>query len=93
MGYTMIEFTRVLQGNFSGADSPYNVEQIAADRWRVFNPSDFSVTVSLRQKPPRKLGLLNLPVLEVSFDVTTGDASQEQAFYDKFFKYFHKGGG
>ncbi len=93
MGYTIAEFGRVLQGNFSGSDSPYDVEQIAADHWRVFNQSNLSVTISLVQKPPRQLGLLNLPVLGVSFTITSGDDEQEQAFYDRFFKYFHKGGG
>ena len=93
MGYTIDEFARVLQGNFSGVDSIYAVEQIGADQWRVFNQSHLSVTISVEQKPPRKLGLLNLPVLAVSFAVSSGDDREEQDFYAKFFKYFHKGGG
>ena len=93
MGYTMVEFARVLTGNFSGSDSPYQVEEIATDQWRVFNQSNLSVTISVDQKPPRTLGLLNLPVLAVSFVVISGDDDGVQAFYDRFFKYFHKGGG
>ena len=93
MGYTVVEFARVLKGNFSGSDSPYQVAEIATDQWRVFNQSDLSVTISVEQKPSRKLGLLNLPVLAVSFIVISGDDGEVQAFYDRFFKYFHKGGG
>ncbi|MDJ0832146.1 MAG: hypothetical protein QNJ69_01400 [Gammaproteobacteria bacterium] len=93
MGYTLDEFAKVLQGNFSAADSPYRVEQVAAGQWRVASQSDLAVTISVKQKPERQLGLLNLPVLAVSFAVTAGNDDEEQAFYDKFFKYFHKGGG
>ncbi len=93
MGYTLVEFGKVLQGNFSAADSPYRVEKIAQDHWRVTANPALSVTIRLNEKPPRQLGLLNLPVLAVSFTTESGNSNDEQAFFDKFFKYFHKGGG
>ena len=93
MGYTPVEFGKVLQGNFSGADSPYRVEQLASGQWRVYDQASLSVIISLEEKPARQLGLLRLPVLAVSFAVTSGNDNEAQAFYDKFFKYFHKGGG
>ena len=93
MGYTIAEFGKVLQGNFSAPESSYRVEQLDSTRWRVFDQANLSVTISLVEKPPRQLGLLSLPVLGVSFAVTSANDNETRAFYDKFFKYFHKGGG
>jgi hypothetical protein len=45
------------------------------------------------EKPPRKLGLFKLPVLEVKFSFTDTDAVLRNQFFHRFHQYFHKGGG
>jgi hypothetical protein len=94
MGYTIIEFSKVLHGNFSGEHSEYSCQDISPSSWVICNDqSDLKTRIDVEQKPPRSLGLLNLPVLGVSFHLIAGNTEDQQLFFDKFFRYFHKGGG
>lgn len=94
MGYAADEFGNVLQGPFSGDKSPYSCETIAPHHWRVSHKdTSRSLEIQVLEKPPRRLGLFALPVLQVQFDLHDGDDQFKTGFFDRFHKYFHKGGG
>jgi hypothetical protein len=94
MGYTVSEFSKVLHGNFSAQHSEYNCKDISQNSWLISHEgSNLKTQITVIQKPARKLGLLNLPVLGVSFKLMAGETQDEQKFFEKFFRYFHKGGG
>jgi hypothetical protein len=94
MGYTISEFSKVLHGNFSAQHSEYNCHDHSQTRWIISHElSDLKTEISVVQKPPRTLGLLNLPVLAVTFKLISGEIPDQQKFFEKFFRYFHKGGG
>lgn len=94
MGYGADEFTRVLNGTFSGEKSDYRCDLVSRHHWRI-TQIDGSLQISVRvsEKPPRRLGLFVLPVLQVQFNVHHSDTDLQTEFFDRFFKYFHKGGG
>ncbi len=94
MGYSAAEFERVLGGNFTGEQSPYQSRPVDTGRWRVLHPGQgFETEISIEAQPPRKLGLIELPVLKVHFTDLSDCAECREQFFSKFFKYFHKGGG
>jgi len=53
----------------------------------------FDLDIKVAEKPPRKLGLFNLPVLEVKFSFADTEAELREIFFHRFHQYFHKGGG
>ena len=94
MGYGADEFGKVLLGPFSGDRTDFNATEIARHHWRVsLDGSVFELEISVAEKPPRKLGLFNLPVLEVKFNFTDTETALRDAFFHRFHQYFHKGGG
>jgi hypothetical protein len=94
MGYTLNEFSNVLHGNFSAQQSVYRCKDLSQNSWLISHErGSLQTEIRVIQKPPRKLGLLNLPVLGVTFRLISGDSQDEQQFFEKFFRYFHKGGG
>ena len=94
MGYGADEFGKVLLGPFSGDRTDFNAAEIARHHWRVWlDGSDFELEIRAAEKPPRKLGLFNLPVLEVRFNFNDTEASLRATFLHRFHQYFHKGGG
>jgi hypothetical protein len=94
MGYAADEFGKVLNGPFSGDNSPYECHELERHNWSVQQPGkDLDLTIKVSQKPPRKLGLFNLPVLDVSFSFGDTDATLREGFFHRFHQYFHKGGG
>ncbi|MCH7880652.1 MAG: hypothetical protein IIB69_03560 [Proteobacteria bacterium] len=94
MGYRADEFGNVLNGSFSGEKSPYRCEGIAPNHWRIsLAGKTILLDIQVSEKPPRKLGLFVLPVLQVRFHIKHSDEDQQAQFFDRFFKYFHKGGG
>ena len=94
MGYTISEFSSVLHGNFSSADSKFSCEDLSPDSWIITQDlSQFRMHIQVQQLAARSLGLLELPVLGVSFKPISGTSSEKQLFFEKFFRYFHKGGG
>jgi hypothetical protein len=94
MGYAADEFANVLNGTFSGEKSPYRCEAIAAYQWRICLADKTELLdVKISEKPPRKLGMFSLPVLQVRFHVGNANEQQRSAFFGRFHQYFHKGGG
>ncbi len=94
MGYGADEFGKVLLGPFSGAHSDFDANEIGRHHWRVsLEDSTFTVDIRVAEKPPRKLGLFNLPVLDVKFSFNAVEGSQRDDFFHRFHQYFHKGGG
>ena len=94
MGYGADEFGKVLNGAFSGENSPYECRELGRHHWSVEQPgAELELTIKVTQKPPRKLGLFNLPVLDVSFSLGATDAALREGFFHRFHQYFHKGGG
>ena len=94
MGYGADEFGKVLNGPFSGEKSSYRCNEIDRHHWSVEQPGkSFILAIMVTEKPPRKLGLFKLPVLEVKFSFTDTDAVLRDQFFHRFHQYFHKGGG
>ncbi len=94
MGYGADEFGTVLTGPFSGADSVYRCNTHSRHHWLIEQPgTDLKVDIRVKEKPPRKIGLFALPVLQVNFDIVKSDPELQELFFRRFFKYFHKGGG
>ena len=94
MGYTANEFASVLQGNFSGEKSSLNCNRQHKNSWLItHDDSTMNIEIHTKTKPPRILGAISLPVLSVTFKVSSATTEQSEFFFDKFSKYFHKGGG
>jgi len=94
MGYKAAEFARVLEGNFSSGDSPYRAKRLAENYWQLTSSGrDIQIDLTIQALAARSLGMFTLPVLRVSFDVEVASTAVQTQFFDKFFKYFHKGGG
>jgi hypothetical protein len=94
MGYGADEFGKVLNGAFSGEKSPYQCSEIVRHRWSIEQSGmAFELTIKVAEKPRRKLGLFNLPVLEVKFSFADTEAALRDDFFHRFHQYFHKGGG
>lgn len=94
MGYGANEFGNVLTGAFSGSGSVYQCEVLSTNYWQIVQPgTDLKITVKVEEKPPRKIGLFALPVLQVNFETEKSDPDLQEQFFKRFFKYFHKGGG
>jgi hypothetical protein len=94
MGYGADEFGKVLLGPFSGDRTDFNATEIARHHWQVsLDGSVFELEIKVTEKPPRKLGLFNLPVLEVKFVFNDTEVLLRDDFFHRFHQYFHKGGG
>jgi len=94
MGYAADEFGKVLRGPFSGDKSAYRCTQIERHHWSLEQPGkEFELSIKVAEKPPRKLGLFNLPVLDVKFSFADTEATLRDNFFHRFHQYFHKGGG
>ena len=94
MGYTEVEFSKVLKGDFSGPRSPYRCFDEGPLHWKLEHLSDpFKARVSIQQGSSRQLGALQLPVLKVNFKISAASEELQTAFFNRFFMYFHKGGG
>lgn len=94
MGYGADEFGKVLLGPFSGERTGFNATVIERHHWLVsLDGAEFELAIKVAEKPPRKLGLFNLPVLDVRFTFTNTEAASRDEFFHRFHQYFHKGGG
>lgn len=51
------------------------------------------IDIRISEKKPRVVGMLRLPVLQVSFNFAHMSTLQQERFLKRFFQYFHKGGG
>ena len=94
MGYRADEFGKVLLGPFSGDLSDFVAEETGRHRWQVsLADTALDLEIEVREQPPRKLGLFNLPGLAVKFTFTDTDEAARERFFQRFHQYFHKGGG
>jgi hypothetical protein len=93
MGYAADEFGNVLRGPFSGEKSSFDCVEIKRHHWSIEHPGDFNLEIQVVEKPPRKIALFSLPVLQVIFSFSDTDASLRENFFHRFHQYFHKGGG
>jgi len=94
MGYGADEFGKVLQGLFTGERTDFANTRIGQHRWRVtLAGRDFAVLIEVKQAPPRKIALFNLPVLKVRFEFERAEGDARELFFHRFHQYFHKGGG
>jgi len=94
MGYGADEFSNVLHGPFSGENSGYRCTSQDHYQWTLKQSGiEFDLTIEVAEKPARKLGLFNLPVLGVKFTFTDTEKSLREKFFHRFHQYFHKGGG
>jgi hypothetical protein len=94
MGYGADEFGKVLNGAFTGEQSRYTSETVARHHWRIQEAgSGLAIEIDVSEQPPRKLGLFALPVLHVRFQILQTPAELQSQFFERFHKYFHKGGG
>ncbi len=94
MGYGADEFAKVLTGTFTGDKSDYSCETVSRYHWRISQTdSNLAIEIKVREKPPRKLGLFTLPVLQVEFQTLDTTPDLQIKFFERFHQYFHKGGG
>ncbi len=87
MGCTREEFVRWLPGATRHAPL-----QMSADQ-AVIRVREATVEISFTEAPPRKIALLSMPVLKVSFRFTGAGADAFRAFMDYFELYTKRGGG
>ena len=87
MGCTREEFVRWLPGATRHARM-----QIDADK-AVVHAGEARVEISFTQAPPRKIGLVSIPVLKVSFRFSGAGASAYREFMAYFDLYTKRGGG
>ena len=94
MGYTPVEFAKTLHGQFTKNQTDFTLIDSGKNHWKIrFSKNKVIADIKVSESTPRKIALLNLPVLDVCF-LFAGLSSQEQElFLERFFKYFHKGGG
>lgn len=87
MGCTRDEFMRWLGGATRQARSRVEGEEIA------LAVGEGEVRIWLRQEPPRRIALVEIPVLRVRFRFRGLDRLAREAFLDHFDTYTRRGGG
>lgn len=87
MGCTREEFIRWLPGATRHARM-----QISADE-AVVHAGAVTVAISFIQAPPRRIALISMPVLKVTFRFSGADASAYREFIAYFDLYTSRGGG
>lgn len=88
MGCTREEFISWLPG--ATRHAPLRMEP---DRATVDLGGDATVEISFRQAPPRRIALVTIPVLRVSFRFAGASAGARLAFMRYFDLYTKRGGG
>jgi len=87
MGCTREEFIRWLPGATRQAPM-----QVYADK-AVVHAGDATIEISYTQAPPRRIALVAMPVLKVSFRFSGAGASAYREFMRYFDLYTRRGGG
>ena len=87
MGCTRAEFVRWLPGATRGA--PMQLHSDTA----VVHSGGATVEISFVQAPPRRIALMSMPVLKVSFRFSGAEASVYREFMAYFDLYTKRGGG
>lgn len=90
MGYSAAEFMRALQR----ALADYTLDVADRNRWLAVRPGyPGCVEIAFAEQPPRRLGLLELPVLDVSFRFRGFAPGADRALFDRLQRSLHRGGG
>ena len=89
MGYSLDEFDRVLplamrDWRVDGGDGQWQV--------RTTDGADVA-RIAVQPQAPRRMGMLELPVLMVSLDLSAADERRAGEFMHRFERGFHRGGG
>jgi hypothetical protein len=87
MGCTRDDFVRWLPGATRFAPM-----QLTADK-AVVHAGDATVEIALTQAPQRRIALVSIPVLQVSFRFSGAEASAYRDFMTYFDSYTKRGGG
>lgn len=87
MGCTREEFVRWLPGATRNAPM-----QLSADSAQV-RAGAATIEISFTQAPPRRIGLVSMPVLRVSFRFSGAGADAYREFMAYFDLYTRRGGG
>lgn len=87
MGCTREEFVRWLPG--ATRHAPLHVDTDKA----VAQAGAARIEISFTPAPPRRIALVSMPVLKVSFRFSGADASTYRAFMAYFDLYTKRGGG
>lgn len=90
MGYSAAEFTRALRRVLAD----YALDAADRNRWLAVRPGDPGrLEIAIVEQPPRRLGLLELPVLDVSFRFLGFAPGADRALLDRLQRGLHRGGG
>ena len=94
MGYTVEEFSHILNAGFSDNKSGLVCTAAGIHNWDIqLTASEATLRLTIEKKPLRRLGSLEIPVLQVSFEFSGFSNPQKKVLMDRFNRYFHKGGG
>lgn len=91
MGCTMTEFARWLPG--ATRNAPLTTESDGDGLRHRLDIDGGIVEIDLQPQPPRRIALLALPVLRVTFRFIDLDAARRLAFLTHFDHYTRRGGG
>jgi hypothetical protein len=91
MGCTEVEFARWLPGATRSA--PIDTSRDGNRTRHCVAVDGGSVEIVLEARPPRRIALFVLPVLQVSFRFIGLDDTQRAAFLEYFDRYTRRGGG
>lgn len=91
MGCTLSEFARWLPG--ATRNAPVSSEVDGDGLHHRLSVGGGIVEIELRPQAPRRIALLVLPVLQVTFRFTDLDAAARAAFLTHFDHYTRRGGG
>lgn len=94
MGYTESEFRKTLTGQFT-QNTSYTCMKLSKNHWLIYieEKNKKVINIQISQALPRKIAMLELPVLDVCFEFNQISTVEQENFMNTFFQYFHKGGG
>lgn len=87
MALTPVDFLRDLDRALPGLD--YRVDGHAVE----VGTAERGLSIALKELPPRRIGLLSLPRSEVSISFRGYGEGEREAFLERFFRAYQRGGG
>ncbi len=88
LGISHLDFLRVFPAVVSGSEV-----HRSADGAFVVAEHGRRLTVSLHQQRERRIGMLRIPTTRMTFEFAGYDPSEVDAFFERFNRHFHRGGG
>lgn len=90
MGYSAAELMRTLRRILTD----YAWRELGEDSWAMERPDrPGRLSVSFVEQPPRRLGLLDLPVVDVRFRFRDFPPGEDAALLARIKRGLHRGGG